>query len=175
MSELQTPTQNPEPSTPNAPKHRHVYLPDYRELSPACLIKALPSTREKCANLKSLVVSSEPDYYTPSFTYLGPPIGFSAKIIEHHTPSGVITTSVYGSLMAPRPRLTIPCDDRWCSTCRTDAGKIAAPRRYTLVASSDTKSPSPRRYISSESTTPTLRTPIAREYASRRSPRPLNL
>lgn len=67
---------------------------------------------------QNLVKASEPDLSPPSFTYLGPPIGYSAKIIEHLTPLGVTTTSMYGTLMAPRPRLFTQCADHLCLTCR---------------------------------------------------------
>ena len=140
MADLQTPKQSGSLSTPEAPKRETIPRPHHYQTGPAGLFSPLPSTREdiqdhrdlkvslplpahsppyRSINIapQSLVESSEPDF-EPPLTYLGPPIGFSAKIVQHCTPLGVTTTSVYGSLMAPRPRLFMQCNDRVCLTCR---------------------------------------------------------
>ncbi|KAK4508043.1 hypothetical protein PRZ48_001780 [Zasmidium cellare] len=68
-------------------------------------------------DMKSLRQGSKPEYFRLRNTYTGPPIGYGAKVVKHHSPDGAASFSIHGNPIAPRPAFFMKCHDADCVKC----------------------------------------------------------
>ncbi|KAF2172300.1 hypothetical protein M409DRAFT_17535 [Zasmidium cellare ATCC 36951] len=86
---------------------------------------------------------SRVEYLPVDTKYDGPPIGYAAKVVQHTTPGGAVTTNTVGNPLAPRPTYYVKCEKLDCKQCSATSASnkksASASSAGTVVCGMDVK------------------------------------